>query len=388
MTFMQFATARSNEATAPAVPPSSELISAPESFSNLEALQRIVERALNSTEATGVGLAMLRGHEMVWVATAGSLAPPRGARLQMGSTFSGRCFHLRRLLRCDDTQSDSRIDQENCRVLGIRSMVAVPIEENGVVVGLLEAFSPRANAFSDIADLDLEFLARSVLLAGKRGPRTTEDKNGNSEKEPDTQGGLRGESDGRSDSVPLRSRSSYYKVGLGVACLGIAVGSWLMAGRTVLAPIRGDVETAIHSTSESDLASAETNGQPDISQLAEQGDPAAQFALGAQYATGENVQQDYSQAVAWFSKAAEQGHVLAQATLGAYYLAGRGVPMDLSKAYFWSILAQAGGDQASEYRINILKSRLRHSELSAVQQQANDWLKLHHQPSSKESSIP
>ena len=392
MTFMQFATARSDEATAPAVPSSSERVSPPESFSNLDALQRIVQRALNCTEATGVGLAMLRGHEMVWVATAGSLAPPRGARLQMGSTFSGRCVQLRRLLRCDDTESDSRIDRENCRVLGIRSMVAVPIEENGVVVGLLEAFSPRANAFSDIADLDLEFLARSVLLAGKPGPRPIEDRFGNSEKERrDSQDGLRGErgeSDGQSDSASLRSRSSYYKVGLGVACLGIAVGSWLIAGRTVLAPIRGDVETAIHSTSESDLASAETNDQPDISQLAEQGDPAAQFALGAQYATGDNVHQDYSQAVAWFSKAAEQGHVLAQATLGAYYLAGRGVPMDLSKAYFWSILAQAGGDQASEYRINILKSRLTPSELSAVQQQANDWLKLHHQPSSKESSIP
>jgi Sel1 repeat len=267
-------------------------------------------------------------------------------------------------------------------------MVAVPIEENGVVVGLLEAFSPRPNAFSEIADLDLEFLARSVLLAGRRGPRPIEDRYGNSEEERgDSQDGLPGESDRQSNSASLRSMSNYYKLGLGFACLGIAVGSWLVAGRTVLAPVRGDVETAIHSTSKSDSASTDTNDQPEISQLAEQGDPAAQFALGAQYATGDNVQQDYSQAVSWFSKAAEQGHVLAQATLGAYYLAGRGVPTDLSKAYFWSIIAQAGGDQASEYRINILKSRLTPSEISAVKQQASDWLKLHHQPSSKESSI-
>jgi len=62
--------------------------------------------------------------------------------------------------------------------------------------------------------------------------------------------------------------------------------------------------------------------------------------------------------------------------------------MDLSKAYFWSILAQEGGDQASEYRINILKSRLTRSEISVVKQQANDWLKMHRQPSSKESSAP
>ena len=386
---MQFATTRSNEAVAQSVPPTSERTSSREISSNLDALQPIVKRALNCTGANGVGLAMLRNHELVWVAAAGSLAPPLGARLETGSTFSGKCVNLRRLLRCDDTESDSRINRENCLSLGIRSMVAVPIEENGVVIGLLEAFSPRPNAFNEIADLDLEFLARSVLLAGRRGPRPIEDRYGNSEKErgnsPDA---LRGEAERESNSASLRSRSNYYKLALGFACLGIAVGSWLMAGRTVLAPVRGDVETAIHSTSNSDSASADTNEQPEINQLAEQGDAAAQFALGAQYATGENVQQDYSQAVAWFSKAAEQGHVLAQATLGAYYLAGRGVPMDLSKAYFWSILAQAGGDQASEYRISILKSRLTPSEISAVKQQANNWLKMHRQPSSKESSIP
>ena len=68
----------------------------------------------------------------------------------------------------------------------------------------------------------------------------------------------------------------------------------------------------------------------------------AQFAVGAKYATGEEVKQDYGEAVKWFSKAAEQGHVVAQAMLGAYYMAGRGVPQDLSKAYFWSSLARAG----------------------------------------------
>ena len=385
---MQLSTARSNDSTARAVPPSSERFSPHEFVTNLDVLQPIVERALNCTGATGVGLAMLRDHEMVWVATAGSLAPPQGAQLQMGSSFSGTCVRLRRQLRCDDTESDSRINQENCRSLGIRSMVAVPIEENGVVVGLLEAFSPRPNAFSEIADLDLEFLARSVLLAGRYGPRPIENSYTNSEEKRGTSSdGLRGDSDRQSDSVSPRPMSNYYKLGLGVACLAIAVGSWLIAGRTVLAPVRGDVETAIHSTSKSDSASADSNDRPEISQLAEQGDPAAQFALGAQYATGDNVPQDYSQAVSWFSKAAEQGHVLAQATLGAYYMAGRGVPVDLSKAYFWSILAQAGGDQASEYRINILKSRLTPSEISAVKQRASDWLKLHHQPSSTESNI-
>ncbi len=114
-----------------------------------------------------------------------------------------------------------------------------------------------------------------------------------------------------------------------------------------------------------------------LRKLAEQGDPAAQFALGARYATGEDVKQDYSEAVRWFSLAADQGHILAQATLGAYYWAGRGVPPDMSKAYFWSALAQAGGDQASKYRVAVLTSRMSRAEILAAQQQANDWLRSH-----------
>ena len=85
-----------------------------------------------------------------------------------------------------------------------------------------------------------------------------------------------------------------------------------------------------------------------LRKVAEHGDPAAQFSLGARYATGEGVTQDYTEAVHWFTLAAEQGHILAQATLGAYYWAGRGVPQDLTKAYYWSVLAQAGGDPGQQ----------------------------------------
>jgi TPR repeat protein len=74
------------------------------------------------------------------------------------------------------------------------------------------------------------------------------------------------------------------------------------------------------------------NDLASLRKVAERGDPAAQFALGARYATGEEVKQDYAEAVKWFTLAAEQGHILAQATLGAYYWAGRGVPQDLNKA--------------------------------------------------------
>jgi hypothetical protein len=382
---MQLAKARSLEPATRASSPAWELHSSThESLSNRESFQQVVERALDCTGATGAALAMLQDHDMVCVATTGSLAPPLGARMQTQSGFSGRCVRLRRVLRCDDAESDSRIDRERCRALGIRSMVAVPIEENGVVVGLLEVFSRNACAFSEISDIDLEFLARNALALG-RGPQAVEDKNNGPENQQEnSQTPLPVESDRR---AWLRSMYGYSKLSLGLTCLGIAVGGWLMGRRVVHPPTHADVQTDTLSTSQSDPVNADTNDRPEIRKLAEQGDSEAQFALGAQYATGEAVQQDYSEAARWFAKAAEQGHVLAQATLGAYYLAGRGVPMDMTKAYFWSILAQAGGDQASEYRINILKSRLSTSEIVEIKQQARDWIKVH-RPSVKELSIP
>lgn len=119
------------------------------------------------------------------------------------------------------------------------------------------------------------------------------------------------------------------------------------------------------------------SGPEGMRKLAEHGDATAQFAVGARYATGEDVPQDYAEAVRWFSLAAEQGHVVSQATLGAYYWAGRGVPQDLVKAYFWSVLAQVGGDEASKYRVAHLASRMTRAQIVAAQQQANDWIKEH-----------
>jgi hypothetical protein len=112
-----------------------------------------------------------------------------------------------------------------------------------------------------------------------------------------------------------------------------------------------------------------------VRQMAEHGDPAAQFALGTRYAIGEEVRQDDSEAARWFSNAAQQGHTEAQAILGGYYMLGRGVPQDLDKAYFWSILAQGGGDASSKYRVKILTSRMTPSKIRAAQEQANAWLR-------------
>src|SRR5207245_8238938 len=86
---------------------------------------------------------------MVCKASAGNDAPPIGARLQVGSGFSGECVKSGSVLRCDDAETDTRVDQETCRALGIRSILAVPISRDEKSIGLIETFAPLPNAFTE-----------------------------------------------------------------------------------------------------------------------------------------------------------------------------------------------------------------------------------------------
>jgi TPR repeat protein len=70
-------------------------------------------------------------------------------------------------------------------------------------------------------------------------------------------------------------------------------------------------------------------------QAAEQGDANAQFRLGAMYANGQGVGQDFAQAAQWWRRAAEQGQATAQFGLGTLYDSGTGVAQDHAQAIQW-----------------------------------------------------
>jgi TPR repeat protein len=53
------------------------------------------------------------------------------------------------------------------------------------------------------------------------------------------------------------------------------------------------------------------------------------------YYTGQDIPQDYAQAVQWYRKAAEQGLAQAQYNLGFMYDKGRGVRQDDAQAVAW-----------------------------------------------------
>ena len=93
---------------------------------------------------------------------------------------------------------------------------------------------------------------------------------------------------------------------------------------------------------------------PEIDALrarAEQGDAAAQNALGFRYRTGRGVPQDDVEAVRWFRLAAEQGDADAQFFLGGMYATGRGVLQDHVEAVRWSRLAAEQGHAGGQYNL-------------------------------------
>jgi putative methionine-R-sulfoxide reductase with GAF domain len=128
------------------------------------ALQLLVERAQFITGATGAALALLHGEEMVCHASAGSSAPAVGVRLQVLSGLTGESISRKQLLRCDNAETDGRVNLETCQELGIASIVVLPLlARNGEVRGLFELFSDHAYAFEE---RDLRALERMAELTG------------------------------------------------------------------------------------------------------------------------------------------------------------------------------------------------------------------------------
>jgi GAF domain-containing protein len=376
-----------------------------EEISDLDVvLKLLAARALALTGATGAAIALARyksADEMICRARAGSDAPGLGAKLQVGSGFSGQCVRTGKALRCDDAETDPRVDREGCRVLGIRSMIASPIRRDDFVAGILEVFSPAADSFSPTEEKILERIAEMVAGAIDRaarevtpGVRTAGTGHELNVASPSALSATHSATSAATakpqfhrlddgflmEHLAQKDRSPFRNIFLIVATVGVIVGLlWFFSrlGSRKDQSVSHSLPAAVTGESSKPPVTSKSADFESLRNLAVNGDPDAQFDIGARYATGEDVKQDYSEAIRWFTQAAEQGHVIAQATLGAYYWAGRGVPQDLSKAYFWSAIAEAGGDSASKYRVEVLASRMSHSDVAAVGQQANAWLKKH-----------
>lgn len=363
------------------------------------ALQLVADRAQTLVRATGAAIALATSDPdfMDCRASAGDAAPPVGVRLQVGSGFSGECVKSGRLLRCDDTEMDPRVDAAACRALGIRSILAAPVRVGEKSIGILEAFSGEANSFSDADTKSLQRLAETVLAAVNRAARAEDLPTLKAEapaerfapqpgsvlfasadepkKDDDTQ-------PKSSDGINLPRRHLILLVCAAAAistALGILSAPWIQARleqrsqsqpSTVLASSQPPAP-ATH------VPAVEGATMDQLREMAQKGNPAAENALGLRYFQGDDkagIRQDEKEAFRWFSSAAEHGDAKAQSKLGFLYWSGRGTTKDLNKAYFWTVLARARGDEGNRELASLLASGMTRAQTAAIEEEASNWL--------------
>ncbi|MBM3563218.1 MAG: peptidoglycan-binding protein [Alphaproteobacteria bacterium] len=91
-----------------------------------------------------------------------------------------------------------------------------------------------------------------------------------------------------------------------------------------------------------------------IKRLAEEGQPAAQYELGARFAEGRGAPRDANAAAKWFERAAERGLAPAQFRLGSLYEKGVGVDRDYARARMWYERAAEAGNARAMHNYAVL----------------------------------
>jgi transcriptional regulator with GAF, ATPase, and Fis domain len=135
-----------------------------ESYEGDAFLRQVAKDAQYFTAADSAVIALGQPERIVCLARSGSIGPALGAPLDTRSGISGECLRQRSALRCEDTETDPRVDAQLCRMLGIRSLAVVPVFESDSAIGVLEVFSSQPKAFQDHHLSVLEKLA--ALIAG------------------------------------------------------------------------------------------------------------------------------------------------------------------------------------------------------------------------------
>ena len=132
-----------------------------------EVLQLICDRAQVITGADGVMIALADGSDFLCRAAAGPLPVERNARLTRESDFLSECLDSGLVVRCDDSETDVRVERDLTKKLGAFASVIVPLRGRHARLGVIQAFSNTPFAFSDGDIRTLDLFAELVLSALK-----------------------------------------------------------------------------------------------------------------------------------------------------------------------------------------------------------------------------
>ena len=117
----------------------------------------VTRRAQELTHSTGAVVELIDGDELIYWSASGNVIAQLGTRVKLEGSLSGLCAKTGRVLRCDDSEGDPRVDLEACRRVGLRSMLVAPLPYRGMIIGVLKVVAPWPNAYQpeDVRTLEL-----------------------------------------------------------------------------------------------------------------------------------------------------------------------------------------------------------------------------------------
>jgi GAF domain-containing protein len=133
-------------------------------------MQRVADQALGFVPgADGVLVGLCNDGYVTYVCGSGYLCGSLGVRIAVASSISGMSVSSGQVLRCDDTETDPRVDRQVCRRLGTRSTVCLPLARGTEIFGVLAVGSRRPFTFDndDVAALQdmAELISTTVVIA-------------------------------------------------------------------------------------------------------------------------------------------------------------------------------------------------------------------------------
>ena len=156
------ASAESSVSTPVAAAGENAALEADESLTLDRAVVQVLARAMAITKANGAAIAIGPPEAMVCRASAGN-APDVGVPINPSSGLTGYCVRSRATVRCDDTETDERVNAAACREMELRSALVIPVfsgRNADELSGILEVFSSQPRAFSPDHIAKLEKLTK------------------------------------------------------------------------------------------------------------------------------------------------------------------------------------------------------------------------------------
>lgn len=111
-------------------------------------LDLITLRAKEITNSAGAVFELVEGEDIVYRSASGIAEKQIGLRIPIKGSFSGLSLQSKETLYCMDSEVDDRVNREACRLVGLRSMIVLPLYFDSEILGVLKVLSPEVDAYS------------------------------------------------------------------------------------------------------------------------------------------------------------------------------------------------------------------------------------------------